>query len=296
MKTLITNKFFIALALILLLTISGGAIATVECTYNAEDQITTDMSGNGSCLERDSVARRVSAYKIGLCTELPYATNFQSVCEFIYDSDTTIELIAEKGVTSSLSGIGDFFLTQGKLFTHSVLVIDYLSATKGLSGFTSTQVGATGTGTYCWSNGRKYSDTESDDRTKFSAECGTLAEANPQWNERSYPLFADAVDPSIPALKRNFPDWDGGWTNILLDANEDAAVWTSAVGFSGTTNTKYWLAGRGIDGGTGITVTSSTTGLDIQFKVSWGNTISYNSTGIWNMSPAGFDLNMVVVE
>jgi hypothetical protein len=35
MKTLITNKFFRVLAILLLLTVSGGAIAKGECTYNA---------------------------------------------------------------------------------------------------------------------------------------------------------------------------------------------------------------------------------------------------------------------
>lgn len=293
MKTLITNKFFRTLAL--LLTLSGGAIAA-ECTYNADDQITTDTSVDDWCVEKNATGRRVSAYKVGLCTELPYSTNYQNVCEFIYDSATPIILTAEKGVTKSINGIGDFFLTQDKLFTHSVLVLDNESAVKGLSAFTQAQTGSTGTGSYCWSNGRHFDNTESDDRTKFSAECGTLAEADPQWNSRTYAHFADAVDPSIPALKRNFPDWDGGWTNILLDANENAAVWTSAVGFSGTTNTRYWLAGRGIDSGTGITITPSTKSLDIQFKVSWGNSLSYNSRGIWNMSPAGFDLTIAVVE
>ena len=269
MTTLITNKFFRAFAVIILLTISGVATANTECTYNSDNQITTDVSGNGWCLERDSLARKVSAYKFGLCTELPYANNFQSVCEFIYESDTALELIAEKGVTSSVSGIGDFFLTQGKLFTHSVLLLDYNSATKGLAQFTQAQTGRTGTGTYCWSNGRKHYDTDSSDRTKWSAECGTLAESNPQWNERSYHLFADATDASIPALARNFPTWDGGWTNILLDSNLDAAAFTSSApyDFDSTTNTKYWLAGRGIDSGRGITVTPLTKGLDIQFKV-----------------------------
>jgi hypothetical protein len=294
MKTLITNKFFRAIAVILLLSLSGVATATTECTYNSDSQITSDVSGDGWCLERDSLARKVSAYKFGLCTELPYANNFQSVCEFIYESDTALELIAEKGVTSSVSGIGDFFLTQGKLFTHSVLLLDYNSATKGLAQFTQAQTGSTGAGTYCWSNGRKHYDTDSSDRTKWSVECGTLAESNPQWNERSYHIFADATDASIPALERNFPNWDGGWTNILLDSNLDAAAYTSSApyDFDSTANTMYWLAGRGIDSGRGITVTPLTRGLDIQFKVSWGNSISHNSSGIWSMSPAGFDLTI----
>ena len=296
MKTLITNKFFRAIAVILLLSLSGVATATTECTYNSDNQITSDVSGDGWCLERDSLARKVSAYKFGLCTELPYANNFQSVCEFIYESDTALELIAEKGVTSSVSGIGDFFLTQGKLFTHSVLLLDYNSATKGLAQFTQAQTGSTGAGTYCWSNGRKHYDTDSSDRTKWSVECGTLAESNPQWNERSYHIFADATDASIPALERNFPNWDGGWTNILLDSNLDAAAYTSSApyDFDSTANTKYWLAGRGIDSGRGITVTPLTSGLDIQFKVSWGNSISHNSAGIWSMSPASFDLTIAL--
>jgi hypothetical protein len=81
-----------------------------------------------------------------------------------------------------------------------------------------------------------------------------------------------------------------------LDSNLDAAAYTSSApyDFDSTTNTKYWLAGRGIDSGTGITVTSSTTGLDIQFKVSWGVYMSYNDTGIWSMSPAGFDLDIAL--
>ena len=81
-----------------------------------------------------------------------------------------------------------------------------------------------------------------------------------------------------------------------MDSNLDAAAYTSSApyDFDSTTNTKYWLAGRGIDSGRGITVTPLTTGLDIQFKVSWGVYMSYNSTGIWSMSPAGFDLTIAL--
>jgi len=54
--------------------------------------ITEDMSsGSGYCLA-DPTHRKVNAYKVGLCTELPYASNYKSVCDFMYNSSTPIEL------------------------------------------------------------------------------------------------------------------------------------------------------------------------------------------------------------
>ena len=72
-----------------------GAKAYTACSINSENQITDDMSSYGDCMT-DPTHRKVSAYKVGLCTELPYATNYKQVCDFISDKTTPIELKAIK--------------------------------------------------------------------------------------------------------------------------------------------------------------------------------------------------------
>jgi len=294
MKKIITNKLFKAVSILLLLILNGATFAISECTYNSDNQVSDDMSGSGICLEHPT-ARKVSAYKIGLCTELPYNTNYKAVCDFIFESDTTIDLIAEKGVTSSITGIGDFVLEQDKLYTHSVMLLDNRSALKSTTEFASSQTGRTGTGTYCWSYGTDYETVDSSVRATFNAECGNLSDANPQWNHRTFDRFSSVSDINTAAMTRNFPNWDGGWTNIVMSNESDIATFNNGTpGWDNATNAKYWLAGRGINSGNGITVTSATKAIDLQFKVSWGNTISWNSTGIWNMSPAAFDLTVAL--
>jgi hypothetical protein len=278
MKKLITNKLFRTLTILLLLTLNGGAFAFSECTYNAQNQVNTDMdTTEGLCLA-DPIQRRVQAYKIGLCTELPYNTNYKTVCDFIYDSGTAIELIAEKGVSRPLGGIGNISLIEGKLYTHSVLLISNTSSVKALLEFPSERLGRTGQGTYCWSNGRAFTSTTIDNRATYNAECGTLSEANPQFNTETTAHMADVTDSSVVGFSRNFPNWDGGWTNILLSNEDDIATFDLGVAtYGAATSAVYWLAGRGIDGGAGLTVTANTTTLDLQFLVSFGSLLGWKA-------------------
>ena len=303
MKTLNVNKLTILLGLFLVSAFfTTSANAFVNCTFNAENQVSTDMdTANGIC-NANPTQRKVQAYKIGLCTELPYNTNYKTVCDFIYDSATPIELIAEKGVSRTISGIGNFTLIEDKLYTHTVLLISNTSSVKALLEFPSDRLGRTGQGTYCWSNGRAYTSSTTDNRATYNAECGTLSEANPQFNTETTAHMQDVTDSSVVGFARNFPDYDGGWTNILLSNEDDIATFDLGVAeYAAATSAIYWLAGRGIDGGAGLTVTANTTALDLQFLVSWGSLLSWKvddhcatTSCLRQILTAGFDFTASV--
>ena len=83
-------------AIIFLQTFSAtGAKAYTACTFNSDNQITDDMSNYGEC-NADPTHRKILAYKVGLCTELPYDTNYKQVCDFIYDKSTPISTNSEE--------------------------------------------------------------------------------------------------------------------------------------------------------------------------------------------------------
>ena len=131
---------------------ASGAKAYTQCTFNSENQITDDMSSFGECMA-DPTHRKVLAYKVGLCTELPYATNYKQVCDFIYDKTTPIELEAIKNASVSVAGFGEISLTEGTEYTHSMVLISNKTYVKSLISFPSDRHGTSGTGKWCWSNG-----------------------------------------------------------------------------------------------------------------------------------------------
>lgn len=293
--------------LFFMLSMSSSVFAGIsdECTINDQGQINTDMTGNDSC-NTDPMQRKVKAYKIGLCTELPYHTNYKNVCDFIFESDTPVVLIAEKSGSKSIEGIGDVTLIEGKEYTHSMLLISNTSEVKTLVEFDSPRLGKTGSGTHCWTVGTSINTASKTSRSGFSADCGTLAESNPQYNTEKSSYYSSAI-PGVdaPAMERNFPDWDGGWTNELMSNETDKALFDSGTPtWDDTTNAVYWLAGRGIN--PSIIVTPDTANIDLRFLVSWGSIIQYSGTddsGRWdtdcNTTPcigqiriAGFDFEV----
>jgi len=288
-----------------LITLSGSAFAGINdsCTYNAQSQMVTDMSGSPDSCNADPVARKLSAYKVGLCTELPYYDNYQKVCDFLFESTTPIDLIAEKGFSKSIEGLGDVTLVEGKAYSHSVILASNTTYVKGLMEFDSPRLGKTGSGTYCWSTG-SVANWDRTSRSNFTAECGLLSEANPQYNTMTNYSFKH-VSQNIAAMERNFPDYNGGWTNELMSSETEKATFDNGTpSFDDTTNAIYWLGGRPIN--PSVTVTSSTTNLDLKFLVSWGSIVRYSGTtdgGDWHadcastpcigaINIAGFDLNV----
>ena len=203
-----------------------GVKAYTECTFNSENQITDDMSGTGECMA-DPTHRKVLAYKVGLCTELPYASNYKKVCDFIYDKTTPIELEAIKNASVSVTGFGQVSPNEGVEYTHSVLLVSNISYVKSLFSFPTDRQGASGTGKWCWSNGggtttKNQASDQMTLKSNFSVECGLESEANPQYNYEINNAFGSAVTEGIPALERNFPS--DNWTNELMSDEDTKAV------------------------------------------------------------------------
>ena len=265
-----------------------GVKAYTECTFNSENQITDDMSSFGECMA-DPTHRKVLAYKVGLCTELPYAKNYKQVCDFIYDKTTPIELEAIKNASVSVAGFGEISLTEGTEYTHSMVLISNKTYVKSLISFPSDRHGTSGTGKWCWSNG---GGVTTKDRTpnpmtvksNFSVECGLESEANPQYNYETNNAFGSAVDPSIPALERNFPS--DNWTNELMSDEDTKAVFETTPPNWSTPNTNsvYWLAGRPIT--PSVTVNANTETLDLRFLVSYGSVIWYSGVAATGRTPS----------
>ena len=265
-----------------------GAKAYTACTFNSDNQISTDMSSFGTC-NADPTHRKVLAYKVGLCTELPYDNNYKQVCDFIYDKTTPIELEAIKNASVSVTGFGEITLTEGTEYTHTVVLISNTTYVKSHFSFPSDRQGASGTGRWCWSNGGGVTtkDRTADPMTlksKCTVECGSESEANPQYNSETNNAFGSAIEgEDQPALVRNFPTWaaeasytNRGWTNILMSDEDTKAVFETTPPNWNTPNTNsvYWLAGRSIN--PSVSVNANKSNLDLKLKVSWGSVVWYS--------------------
>ena len=276
-------------AVILLQAFSAtGVKAYTECTLNSENQITDDMSGTSECLA-DPTPRKVLAYKVGLCTELPYASNYKTVCDFIYDKTTPIELEAIKNASVSVTGFGQVSLKEGVEYTHSVLLVSNITYVKSLFSFPTERQGASGTGKWCWSNGggtttKNQAPDQMTLKSNFSVECGLESEANPQYNYEINNAFGSAVTEGIPALERNFPS--DNWTNELMSDEDTKAVFETTPPNWSTPNTNsvYWLAGRPIT--PSVTVNANTKNLDLRFLVSYGSVIWYSGVAATGRTPS----------
>ena len=276
-------------AVILLQAFSAtGVKAYTQCTLNSENQITDDMSGTSECLA-DPTHRKVLAYKVGLCTELPYASNYKTVCDFIYDKTTPIELEAIKNASVSVTGFGQVSLKEGVEYTHSVLLVSNITYVKSLFNFPTERQGASGTGKWCWSNGggtttKNQAPDQMTLKSNFSVECGLESEANPQYNYEINNAFGSAVTEGIPALERNFPS--DNWTNELMSDEDTKAVFETTPPNWSTPNTNsvYWLAGRPIT--PSVTVNANTKNLDLRFLVSYGSVIWYSGVAATGRTPS----------
>ena len=285
----ILKTFALFSAVIFLQAFSAtGAKAYTPCTFNSDNQISIDMSGYGIC-NADPTHRKVLAYKVGLCTELPYATNYKKVCDFIYDKTTPIELEAIKNASVSVTGFGQVSPNEGVEYTHSVLLVSNISYVKSLFSFPTDRQGASGTGKWCWSNGggtttKNQASDQMTLKSNFSVECGLESEANPQYNYEINNAFGSAVDPSIPALERNFPS--DNWTNELMSDEDTKAVFETTPPNWSTPNTNsvYWLAGRPIT--PSVTVNANTETLDLRFLVSYGSVIWYSGVAATGRTPS----------
>ena len=264
-----------------------GVKAYTECTFNSENQITDDMSGTSECLA-DPTHRKVLAYKVGLCTELPYASNYKKVCDFIYDKTTPIELEAIKNASVSVTGFGQVSPNEGVEYTHSVLLVSNISYVKSLFSFPTDRQGASGTGKWCWSNGggtttKNQASDQMTLKSNFSVECGLESEANPQYNYEINNAFGHVTE-GIPALERNFPS--DNWTNELMSDEDTKAVFETTPPNWSTPNTNsvYWLAGRPIT--PSVTVNANTETLDLRFLVSYGSVIWYSGVAATGRTPS----------
>ena len=120
-------------------------------------------------------------------------------------------------------------------------------------------------------------------KSNFTVECGSESDANPQYNYETNNSFGSAIEgEDKPAVERNFPNWaekasytNRGWSNELMSDEDTKAVFDVSADWSNpNTNSVYWLAGRPIN--PSVFVDGNTSGLDLQFLVSYGSTVIYS--------------------
>ena len=136
---------------------------------------------------------RLKIYKIMLCEEYIDNTNYLDKCVSLVDEEGGKSVIVEADKTTSILD-GPASLPEGK-YNYSVILINNTVDAKFTQTYSNEIHGNNGIGTTCWSNGNdvkisyEISANGDGDPSKFSASCGTLAQANPQWSGYTYKAF-----------------------------------------------------------------------------------------------------------
>ena len=136
---------------------------------------------------------RIKIYKIMLCETYVNNTNYLEKCASLLDAVSGKSVIVEADKNTSILD-GPASLPEGN-YNYSVILISNTVEAKFTQTYSNEIHGNNGIGTTCWSNGNdvKISYEKSaggdSDPSKFSASCGTLAQANPQWSGYTYKAF-----------------------------------------------------------------------------------------------------------
>jgi hypothetical protein len=224
---------------------------------------------------------RIKIYKIMLCEEYVDNTKYLEKCVSLFDEVTGKSVTVEADKNTSILD-GPASLPEGK-YNYSVILINNTVDTKFTQTYSNEIHGNNGIGTTCWSNGNdvkisyEVSANGNGDPSKFSASCGTLAQANPQWSGYTYKAFwndnNNGVDNYFINKFQGIQAFGSAYKDVYVLSNltEVATVTTGVDGRNHddgngvSSNGIYVMGVQKHD--TPITISPTTNGLELGFKL-----------------------------
>lgn len=211
-------------------TRTGGAINVV--VENTE--FVTDKSGNtgDSCKEVPD-NYKVTFYRFGLCTQDPVANgNSLASCILLLNDDAGVEhVIQGTGTSAELDTSSAGQIIPGN-YAYMVMMLKNELSIKHTETFSVSSglglLGKTGQGTTCWTTDSvtSFSDMRSgivsidpSTRSSLAMDCGTAAEANPQYTTEVFDSLGEDSITFVPSL---------GSEPVVLLQNDNVTTATTA--------------------------------------------------------------------
>lgn len=185
-----------------------------------------DSNGWGDACGAIPDAYTVNFFKLGICTTPP-SFNDLSSCQFILNSSTGVPHEIKFPAESALA-TGDFSIAAGT-YGYTVLLLSTKLGITHTENFSEPLVGASGTGTTCWTNGKmtslsgnSYNHTDygmifSSSPTSPALECGSAGSASPVISYEIIDTFNECDGQFSGAA--TYPMSDGSATVDLLQNN-----------------------------------------------------------------------------
>jgi hypothetical protein len=194
-----------------------------------------------------------------------------SSCTAVFANDSGHEVTIRKGTPNALSGT----ITQPATgtYTYAYAIVDPVFKITSQFSFSQTRTnipssGSASSGTVCWSKSGIFFSFRSSN-AKDLVDCGTSASAVPA--ETLSKVNALGVENNIAQTTKVFPTPSGNMTGYLVDSS----IKTAALSPDGMGTVSYIV---GVVP-SAITITSSTTTLDISFDITNGTTVEINGAG-----------------
>lgn len=196
-----------------LLSLSNHTLAAVNCVYASYGVVDGSdlmnehvVSDEGLCfLSPDSL--EATFYSLSFCTEEPKPDNYQQICQRVMHFPTGKVVPIEIGKSTTMFDDG-ISIPEGT-YPYAAMMLDNKPRIKAKVTFDETFTGANSTsGTTCWTNGSDAKDSRyayGTNNKQFTVNCGTAAQAQPQWSIREYkalknPLNSYKFDNKAPYL------------------------------------------------------------------------------------------------
>ena len=222
------------------------------------------------------ITYKTKIYRIGLCTSQPTPPTSNtamglSSCTAVFSNDSGHEVTIRKGTPTALSGT----ITQPATGTYSYAyaIVDPVFKTTSQFSFSPTRTnipssGSATSGAVCWSKSGIFFSYRSSS-AKDLIDCGTSIAAVPA--ETLSKVNALGVENNVAQSTKVFSTPSGNMTGYLVDTS----IKTAVLSPDGMGTVSYIV---GVVPST-ITITSSTTLLDISFDITNGTTVEINGTG-----------------
>lgn len=168
----------------------GGAVDLSQLTTSNGKDYNCNYTPDGM---------KLKLFKIFLCAQLPTLADYDAICEPLVNFPTGKDVVVTADGTTPILD-GSVTLKEGT-YSHAVILVENRLGSKFVQTFSHPIQGNNGVGTTCWSNGNDAKISYESfalgpgDYTKFSASCGTLAQANPQWSYYTYKGLWNPLNP-----------------------------------------------------------------------------------------------------
>lgn len=273
-------RYFVILVFCLFIFPLGAleAAGPPICTEDSSGRITNvDAGGSNDFCRLSPSELQITLKYLGLCTSQPSVSSYSTVCTPLFESSVGEELTLASG--GSVPLVGSISIPEGT-YTHAWILTSNTVKLSILGHFTPDRTGKSGTGPYCWtlsgnSSGGTGAINESTSQSSWLAECGTLADSDPQLTTSTMVAFYDFAGRTGYLNTSSGTNSSGSYEIILIDSAGNESI----VALNGSSSNPATQFGGTQTFTTPVVVSPSTTSIDLGFRLENNGGVLFGTVG-----------------